>query len=350
MSRIIQNKILPDDWLFQVFTYNTSKLSINSKIIADKLIENIKLEKDKSLQNSLNQSFIKHVIFKTQFLDSYDDLPEKLIIEGMNELNNFKGYNFSRKLHSLFIEFLIYKKLYKLDFKISTFKRTNGSCDLEMTKGCKNYNFEVKFKENDNIQISRLYDYLDGFSLLPMNSFLSRKHFEINLVVENMTDSNIKNILIEIDDFIQLKYDSYKGSFIEIFPAGKYNLITKDIEQRRLNLGKINIKELNCDELYLLINNLFLGEKKHLTKLIEKSKRPQNINNFNGCLVWTIPFHSTVSEETIKKVFKKIYKENNISFNLHIFTSGIGKEEMYFMIKKPFWEKFIEYKCVNIKN
>lgn len=70
MSRIIQNKILPDDWLFQVFTYNTSKLSINSKIIADKLIENIKLEKDKSLQNSLNQSFIKHVIFKTQFLDS----------------------------------------------------------------------------------------------------------------------------------------------------------------------------------------------------------------------------------------------------------------------------------------
>lgn len=350
MSRIIQNKILPDDWLFQVSTYNTSNLSKNSKIIADKLIENIKIEKDKVLQNNLNQFFIKHVIFQISFLNIYDELPEKLISEGINEIGKNKGYVFSRKLHSLFIEFSIYKKLYKLGFRINTFKRSNGSCDLEMIRGYKKHNFEVKFKENDNIQISRLYDYLDGFSLLPINSFLSEKHFEINLVVESITDSNIKNILIEIDDFIQLKYDSYKGSFIEIFPAGKYNLITKDIEQRRLNLGKINIKELNCDELYLLINNLFLGEKKHLTKLIEKSKRPQNINNFNGCLVWTIPFHSTVSEETIKKVFKRIYKENNISFNLHIFTSGIGKEEMYFMIKKPFWEKFIEYKCVNIKN
>ena len=126
--------------------------------------------------------FIKHVIFKSSFLNSYDELPENLIIEGMNEFNNLKGYHFSRKLHSLFVEFLIYKKLYKLGFKISTFERIDGSCDLEMTKHCKNYNFEVKFKENDNIQISRLYDYLDGFSLLPINSFLRENHFEINLI------------------------------------------------------------------------------------------------------------------------------------------------------------------------
>ena len=136
--------------------------------------------------------FIKHVIFKSSFLNSYDELPENLIIEGMNEFNNLKGYHFSRKLHSLFVEFLIYKKLYKLGFRINTFKRINGSCDLEMIKGCKNFNFEVKFKENDNIQISRLYDYLDGFSLLPINSFLRENHFEINLLVETITDSNIK--------------------------------------------------------------------------------------------------------------------------------------------------------------
>lgn len=135
----------------------------------------------------------------------------------MDEFNNLKGYHLSRKLHSLFVEFLIYKKLYKLDFKISTFKRIDGSCDLEMTKNCKNYNFEVKFKENDNIQISRLYDYLDGLSLLNINSFLRGKHFEINLLVETITDGNIKDILIEIDNFIQLQNNVYKGSFIQIF-------------------------------------------------------------------------------------------------------------------------------------
>ena len=70
---------------------------------------------------------------------------------------------------------------YRIFAYINTFKRINGSCDLEMIKGCKNFNFEVKFKENDNIQISRLYDYLDGFSLLPINSFLRENHFEINL-------------------------------------------------------------------------------------------------------------------------------------------------------------------------
>ena len=261
----------------------------------------------------------------------------------MNEFNNLKGYHFSRKLHSLFVEFLIYKKLYKLGFKISTFERIDGSCDLEMTKHCKNYNFEVKFKENDNIQISRLYDYLDGFSLLPINSFLRENHFEINLLVETITDSNIKDILIEIDKFIQLQNNIYIGSFVELFPAGKYHLITNDISKRSLYLEKTIIKELNFDELYSLINNLFIGNKKHLTKLIEKSLRPENKNNFNGCLVWTIPFHSTVSEETVKKVFRKIYKENNLSFNLHIFTSGIGKDEMYFVIKTNIFKKVCNF-------
>lgn len=342
MSRIIQKKILPDDWFIKVINYDTSKLSKNSKIIADKLIENIKLEKDKALQNNLNQSFIKHVIFQTSFLSSYDELPEKLISEGINEIDGNKGYVFSRKLHSLFIEFLIYKELYKLGFRINTFKRINGSCDLEMIKGCKNFNFEVKFKENDNIQISRLYDYLDGFSLLPINSFLRENHFEVNLLDETITDSNIKGILAEIDIFIQNKNDIYRGSFVEVFPAGKYHLITNDISKKSLYLKKAIIKELNFDELYSLINNLFIGNKKHLTKLIEKSLRPENKNNFNGCLVWTIPFHSTVSEETVKKVFRKIYKENNLSFNLHIFTSGIAKKELYFVIKKSFFKKFIE--------
>ena len=71
--------------------------------------------------------FIKHVIFKSSFLNSYDELPENLIIEGMNEFNNLKGYHFSRKLHSLFVEFLIYKKLYKLGFRINTFKRIKST-------------------------------------------------------------------------------------------------------------------------------------------------------------------------------------------------------------------------------
>jgi hypothetical protein len=39
----------------------------------------------------------------------------------------------------------------------------------------------------------------------------------------------------------------------------------------------------------------------------------------------------------------KIYKENNLSFNLHIFTSGIGNDEMYFVIKTNIFKKVCNF-------
>ena len=40
---------------------------------------------------------------------------------------------------------------------------------------------------------------------------------------------------------------------------------------------------------------------------------------------------------------RKIYKENNLSFNLHIFTSGIVKDEMYFVIKTNIFKKVCNF-------
>ena len=60
----------------------------------------------------------------------------------------------------------------------------------------------------------------------------------------------------------------------------------------------------------------------------------ENKNNFNGCLVWTIPFHSTVSEETVKKVFRKIYKEKRLPIIYKLIDTKVSLMVDEFLEKK----------------
>lgn len=141
--RRIQNKILPNNWVKQVekFDIDNSDLNDKYKIIADSLIKNIIVEKEKSLVDSLSKYLVFHILNGDEFLTSkYDLLPISLIKDCFDEINGEKGLNLSRKLHSIFIEFLTYLDLYDKGYEIVEFEREQGSCDLKLQKDGHIYN------------------------------------------------------------------------------------------------------------------------------------------------------------------------------------------------------------------
>jgi len=328
--RAMQSKILPNNWLenIQNFDIDKSNLSENNKIIATYLIPIILKEKEKSLANSLCRYLIEHIIFEKEFLKYYNDLPLQVIKDGFDEIKNEKGINLDRKLHSLFVEFITYQDLHKQGYKITEFTREEGSCDLVMNKDNETFNFEVKFKESKDIGISRLYDYIDCYSLLRENEFLRGKTFEINLKIDDLTYSNIKDILNEINVFISKQEDIFDGKYLQVFNSIKRSKLSRDINQVTKYLNNFHIQSI--EDVDKLMCDIFIHNNGHLTKLIKKSGRYKSKDNFTGCLVWSIPFHMDIDNDKIKSSFEKI----NVDFDLFVYTGGISKEEFNFFIPK----------------
>lgn len=329
--RKIQSKTLPNDWLQRVecFDIDKSSLSESQKTISKYIQNYISTEKENSLSDSLSVIFIKYVIFNNNFLLNYNDLPINLIENAMNELKGMNGLEFSKKLHSIFIEFMTYQKFYEFGYVIDTFNRHNGSCDLVMNKNSETFNIEVKFKENDDISISRLFDIIDGFSLLSQNGFVRDLFLEINLKVENINKYKTE-IISEIGDFFQLQNDVYDGNYLQIFNSKKRNQLNRDINSNSLYISKFIISDGLEDLIHtkLMIKKLFIGNDRHITNLINKSPKHQN---FIGCLSWAIPFHNSVDFKIIELAFRELL---DLDFDLHIFISHMVDGEYHFVLKK----------------
>lgn len=328
--RMIQNKVLPSDWVKKVeqFKIDESDLNDKNKIIAHALIGNIIEEKEKSLLNGLSKNLVFNILYGEELLPSkYDFLPFDLVKDAFDEMTGEKGINLSRKLHSIFVEFLTYLDLSNKGYTIAEFEREEGSCDLKLQKDGQIHNFEVKFKESKDIGMSRLYDYLDAYSLLNGNSFLRNKIFKITLKVKDLTYSNLKEILKEIDEFIERKEDSFYGELISI------STLTETTRSRDINQVTREIESMAINEVVdvdTLINDLFIENNGHVTKLINKSQRPENQNNFTGYLIWSIPFHMDIHYADIERAFNNL----SLNFDLHVSVSGIGHEEFNFIVEK----------------
>ena len=231
----------------------------------------------------------------------YDNVPTILIKECLEETNGERGLNLTRKLHSIFVEFMVYQRLITDGFQMVDFNRTQGSCDLIMAKNSKTYNFEVKFKESIDISRSRLFDYIDGMSFLEENSFLRGNNFEIYLKTEKPNYQEQKKILNEINKFIEGKNDIYEGDHIAIFPPNKRReAISRDILKVSKYLNSLHVSNELTETKYIgeLVKKIFIDNNGHITKMINKSKR---IDNFKGFLVWSIPCHKEID---IKRYYK----------------------------------------------
>ncbi len=316
--RIIQSKTLPENWieLIERFDIAKSNLSTNNQIIATKLMPIILKQKEEILADLLCRSLVEYIIFKDNFLSSYDNLPQSLIKNGLNEINSERGIHLMKKLHSLFIEFLTYQDLCKKGYKIDNFTKENGSCDLVVCKDNKIYNIEVKFKESPDVIKSRLLHYIDGYSLLKENEFLRNKSFDIR-ILKALNDKNVKHIIEEIYTFIKGKEHIYEGDYIKIFGIKK-----SDMKGNSILIETI-------DDVDTYVEDLFIGKDKPLTKLINKSKKYNKEENFIGCLVWSIPFCINMDNEKIKCAFQKF----NLKFDLLVYVSGIGTEGYNFYLK-----------------
>lgn len=327
--RKIQSKILPNNWLQRVenFDIDKSSLSGSQKTISKYIKDYITTEKENSLSDSLSVIFIKYVIFNNNFLLNYNDLPINLIENAMDELKGMNGLEFSKKLHSIFIEFMTYQKFYEFGYVIDTFNRHNGSCDLVMTKNNDTFNIEVKFKENDDISISRLFDIIDGFSLLNKNGFVRGLFLEINLKIDNI--NKYKNeILSEIEDFFQLQKDVFDRKYLQIFNSKKTNQLNRDINSNSLYISKFIISDELEDliQTKLMIRKLFIGKDRHITNLVNKSPKHKN---FVGCLSWAIPFHNSIDFKIVELAFRELL---DLDFDLHIFISHMIDGEYHFVL------------------
>ena len=328
--RMIQSKVLPENWLQLVekFDIENSDLSGNNKIIATYLMPIILEEKEKSINNSLLKILIKFIIFKIDFLKVYDNLPGKLIKDAFDEIKKERGINLDRKLHSLFVEFITYQDLYKQGYQIVDAIRAEGACDLVMSKNNKTYNIEVKYRESPDVGETRLYDYIDGYSLLKENEFIREKVFKINLKVDSLNYSNLETILKEIDIFINLKEDIYDGQNLQIFASTKGSSLNRDVNQAAKYLKTFHIETI--DDVDSLINKILIENNGHISKLIKKSKKYNLEDNFMGCLVWSIPFHMNIDNDKIKHFFEKLQLE----FDLFVYTGGVTRDEFNFFVPK----------------
>lgn len=330
--RHIQTKVLPQDWLQKVsdFDLDLSSLNCNAKVIARRLIDFIEEEKKDSLSNPLARKLILHIVFKNAFLNElYDCVPKTLIIDGMNETKRMAGFHFTRKLHSVFIEFIIYKKLYSNGFEFKNITRTDGSCDLVMEKNSRDYNFEVKFKESEDTFKSRLFDIIDGMSLLNENSFLRGETYDIQIKSQNIDDNIQGKILLDIGAFISNQKEEYSSNHINIFNVKNNSKHSRDINKVWEDISSSHISQELTDEnaIYNLIQKILVENNGHITKLIKKSKR---IENFNGCLVWDVPFHKDIDCESAKRAFNCL----KLDFDLYVFIVGVSKMNCDFFIPK----------------
>ncbi|GKT12025.1 MAG: hypothetical protein ISEC1_P0999 [Thiomicrorhabdus sp.] len=330
--KTMQTKVLPADWLSQIESFEISSLSVNGKILFTKLVPFILIEKEKSLTNSLLRALIERIFFSNGFdIPHYAAIPKELFKEVFEELGSQRGYQLDIKLHSLFVELLTYKYLVEEGFKLEGFNRSIGSCDLVMKKDDEIANFEVKFKESHDIRMSRLYSYLYGKSFLSENEFLRGKKLEILLKIEAPNYDNLRNIFLEIDEFINRKEEVYNGRYIELFANEQMRIPRRDIGSldRRFSSMVITNELTDSEGIRSLIRDLFCSQNGHITKMIEKAP---DFENFKGCLSWAIPFHKDVNVEKIKRAFEELSLDLDLDFDLYVCLSGIGQGTETFLI------------------
>jgi len=328
--RKFQEKKLPSDWLetIEKFDIVSSSLSDNNKILVSRIIDSIIEEKENFSIDYFSEPVIKHIVFNHTLSIPYDNIPTNLFREAIEESKGEKGLDLVRKLHSIFIELMTYKELLKLGYQIDDYTRSEGSCDLIMSKDNQQFNFEIKFKESADISHGRYFDYINGMSYLKKNTFLRGKFFEIHCKEQAPNYTTQKAIFKEIDSFLENKEAVFNGEYIQIFDTSKRGKVIKSPSESSnyLNSFHISSELTKTGNLDILIQELFIDKNGHITKMIKKSKK---FDNFKGCLVWSIPFHKEINVQKVEESFQKL----ELDFDLHVFLSGIGKDNYNFIVK-----------------
>lgn len=320
----IQSNSLPDNWLtlIEKFDIDKSTLPDSLKQLCHILKKNILDEKENSAMSYFNRSFLRHVCLGIDWkLDKYEDIPLELIEEVFSEMGTEVGIQYDQKLSSLFSELLAYKHLYDQDYVIDSFNRTPGSCDLVLKKDDEVYHCEVKAKGSDDDYSTKILFYINGKSYLS-NYYELRK---LDLVYYRMKKypsgyREIENMNKEFDTFCE-NPTYFDGLYIEISSDKHKTSVQKDISHNYL------INSFDKIEVANQFESILIGEGRHLTKLIKKSK---DFENFIGYLHFSVPFHKEMSSDDIEEWFKS----QGLDFDLYVDINGVGIDRKVLNIPK----------------
>ena len=335
------SKDIPDNWvkLFTEFDVNNTDLSVSQKIIFkyfQKYVRDwISKGKDGSqfIASSLIQLFIKSIVSENyNILPNYSDLPNCLIENGLKEIKNLDIKNFTDKVHSVFIEFLSYQHLVRDGYEVVSFNRTSGSCDLVMQKNSETYNFEIKFKQNDDMFASRILDAIIGLSLFGKNNFCRNRTFKIKFKTKSIY-SFFNEILEDVYNFMEKKNVEYYGKYVDICPIN-YTFKSRSIDNVASELNACYIESCDKEPLKKLVKNIFLQKEGHIYNLKNKFEK-RGIENFAGYLVWSLPFRLDVNMDILENAFREalIEEKFNLQFDLHVFVDKKFEKHHYFIIE-----------------
>ena len=278
--------------------------------------QNILNEKEKSVTSYFNQPFIKHVCLNKKWtLDTYEDMPIELIEEVFKELGSETGIQYDTKLYSLFSELCAYKNLVSQGYSLSQIVRSSGSCDLILDKDGLTYNCEVKQKKSKDVQSSNILFFVQGKSWLPSYKDLRDLHQVYYRIIQHPNSySDTKKMYDEIDIFCKSPHVLYEGVYIHL-------------SSKKFIRGEPSdyiISQHTQESTKGLIEKILTGENRHLTKLIEKSKK---FDNFIGYISLDIPFHDEVNQYDLEKVLNSL----GLGFKLYVDVNGIGIEKPYLL-------------------
>lgn len=316
--RRIPNKVLPDDWNDKVRECTIEGLSSseNSKLIAEKLHSIVARDGEHSLTDPLVAKFVELCVSGkiAEFLSGYDVIPIEAMRNTLEELHGEKGFDLSRKLHSLFVELLVFKYLSCKGYVLKEASiRSDGDCDFVATKDGAEFNFEVKFKESADVMVSRMFDYLQGYSLLRKNSFLRDKCLSI-AVKTVITDKNKGQLVEDLDRFISLAPLPFDSELLTITDCGVVGpgRNYKDVVEQ---LESLKVSELDVERAAELVVK-FTESGNQIDKLRTKAANFTPEQNFTGCFVWSVPF--TLDANNFD-VIGRAFKELKLNFDMYVF-------------------------------
>lgn len=316
--RIIPNKVLPDDWNDKVraCTIDGLSLSENSKLIAKKLHSIVVRDGEQCLTDPLVAKFVELCVSGkiAEFLSGHDAIPIEAIRNTLEELHGEKGFDLSRKLHSLFVELLVFKYLSCQGYVLKEASiRSDGDCDFVATKDGAEFNFEVKFKESADVMVSRMFDYLQGYSLLRKNSFLRDKCLSI-AVKTAITDKNKGQLVEDLDRFISSAPLPFDGELLTITECDVVES-GRDYTDVVEKLESLKVSELDVERAAELVAK-FTESGNQIDKLKTKAARFTPDQNFTGCFAWSVPFIlDTKDLEAIQSVFEGL----RLDFDMYVF-------------------------------
>ncbi len=338
MGAYIQSIKLPRNWKKLVQKYDISYLSSQTQSIIDLLKKQIDYRQNEALTDKRIASFVQDIVFgKAKVLKNADKnwskLPQDLINDMISEFGNIKDmWEFFKRHDSMYTELKAYEVFLEEGYAWEEFKRNEGSCDLTMIKDSNIYNIEVKFKENEDTFLSRIYMYINGMSLLDDYKFIREKMITIDLKTQKLDNITRKHIIKDVREFLDKKEKYFDGSYIRVHegqipprdnPIIRDKNVNYDSSYTKFKISQTYSKEDVCT----LINKIFLRKDGHINKMKKKSLR---YSNFIGFLSWSHPFYHEIDISEIEQCFKSL----KLNFKLYVDIQGFGVNSKLLRIQR----------------